>query len=245
MLQCVILAGGEATRMFPLTQSVPKILLHAGGRPFLDHQLELLARQGIRDVVLAIGRHGALIREYAGSGERWGIRVRYSEDGDRLLGTGGALRAAAELGLLDESFFVLYGDSFTPISLENVLRAFRRQQRAALMVVMKNDDQWDTSNVLIEDNDLVVYDKTRAHIRSAEMRHIDYGVGVVTRAVVQQHIPAGKSDLAELYRGLSLRGELGWFSVEERFYEIGSMTGLADFEHFLSSAQITHPVGSL
>jgi NDP-sugar pyrophosphorylase family protein len=237
-VQCLILAGGEGSRMWPLTESMPKILLPAGSRPFLDHQLELLHKHGIRDVVLAIGRHGHLVRDYAGDGARFGLQIRYSDEGAQLLGTGGAIRIAAERGLLQEAFMVLYGDSFTPIEFGEIGDAFHQQQRQALMVVIHNDNRWDRSNVLITGNDLILYDKSGMHPRIAEMRHIDYGVGILTRRVIQEELPEGKSDLAALYRKLSLRGELGWYPVEQRFYEIGSKTGLADFEAYLELQEL-------
>src|ERR1700752_5474434 len=104
-----LLAVGLATRMRPLTESVPKSLLRVGGEPFLAHQLRLLAEQGISHIVICCGYLGKQIEDFAGNGSRFGCAIRYSYDGDTLLGTGGALRRA--LPLLGPSFFVLYGDS--------------------------------------------------------------------------------------------------------------------------------------
>ena len=93
-LPIAILAGGLATRLRPITETIPKSLVEVAGKPFVVHQLELLARNGIRDVVLCIGHLGEQIGDVIGDGSALGLRVRYSSDGSQLLGTGGALRKA-------------------------------------------------------------------------------------------------------------------------------------------------------
>src|SRR5258705_5773875 len=113
-MQCVILAGGLATRLWPATQTIPKLLIPINGRPFADYQLGWLARQNVTDVVYCIGYLGEQVRAAVGDGSRLGVGVRYADEGHELKGTGGALRVALDAGLLAESFFVLYGDSFLP-----------------------------------------------------------------------------------------------------------------------------------
>src|SRR5437016_1595650 len=105
-MPAVILAGGQALRMRPLTESIPKSLIDVGGHPFLWHQLQLLKRNGIRTVVLAVGHLGEKIRDYFADGAQLGVKLDYSFDGPALLGTAGAIRQA--LPLLPETFFVLY-----------------------------------------------------------------------------------------------------------------------------------------
>jgi len=105
----VILAGGLATRLRPLTEKIPKALVEVAGRPFLEHQLDLLKQNSIAEVILCLGYLGEMIEQRYGDGEAFGVRIRYSFDGPILLGTGGAIKRASAL-LLD-AFFVLYGDS--------------------------------------------------------------------------------------------------------------------------------------
>src|SRR4029077_4747165 len=114
-VQCVILAGGLATRMRPLTERIPKSLIPAGGRPFVDHQLEHLAAHGVTEAVLSIGHHGGALRAHVGDGARFGLGVRYVDEGSELRGTAGALRLALDEGVLEETFLVTYGDSFLPV----------------------------------------------------------------------------------------------------------------------------------
>src|ERR1700733_2234592 len=105
-MQCVILAGGLATRMRPLTETIPKAMIPVGGAPFIDHQLTWLSRHGVDQVVLSIGYRGRLLAEHVGDGARFGLRVRVVDEGENLQGTAGALRLADEQGALAETFLL-------------------------------------------------------------------------------------------------------------------------------------------
>lgn len=225
-MQCVILAGGLGTRMRPLTETCPKTLLPAGGHPFAYHQLHWLAAQGIDDVVYSIGHQGDLIRRYWAD-EPSPIRsIRYVDEGEQLRGTAGALRLAREQGALDQSFFVIYGDSFLPVEFDPIWRAFHDSGEPALMTVLRNEGRWDRSNVIYQPGEVVLYDKSAA----PGMQYIDYGLSCFRRDTLDE---ATHSDLAALFHKLSLQGRLAGYEVHQRFYEIGSPAGLRDFEQYL------------
>jgi NDP-sugar pyrophosphorylase family protein len=230
LLPVAVLAGGVASRLGGLTAAVPKSLLPIAGSPFIDWQLTLLAREGISEVVLCVGHLGEQIVAAVGDGAQFGLRVRYAFDGVTLRGTGGALRGA--LPLLGEHFFVLYGDSYLPCSFARVQAAFESGSAPALMTVLRNEGRWDSSNVLFSDNRLVAYDK---HSPRQGTAHIDFGLSVLSAGVLQSYAPAATFDLAELWRDLSLRGELAGLEVSDRFYEIGSPAGIGDTERYLRS----------
>jgi NDP-sugar pyrophosphorylase family protein len=222
-----ILAGGLATRLRPLTDTIPKVLLPVAGKPFLAHQLELLRQQGIKRVVLCVGHLGELIRcEYRdGHAFGLGIHIDYSFDGPVLLGTGGALRQA--LPLLGEEFFVLYGDSYLPVAYAPIADFFEQSGKLGLMTVYRNEGRYDTSNVIFSDGRIIMYDKRQ---QMPEMQHIDYGLSLF-RAAAFADWPANQPfDLADVMRRLVLRGQMAGYQVAERFYEIGSHTGLAELE---------------
>jgi NDP-sugar pyrophosphorylase family protein len=234
-VQCVILAGGLGTRIASIGPSLPKALVPVAGQPFAHHQLTLLARAGVRQVVYCIGHKGQAIREYVGTGERWGIDVRYVDEGSSLRGTAGAVRLALDEGVLGESFFVLYGDSYLPIDYSAVWSAFERAgNQAGLMTVFRNQRRWDTSNVLFEEGQVVLYDKRRADPRASTMVYIDYGLSVLRRGTVERCVPVGGVvDLADVFHRLSLEGQLAGFEVKERFYEVGSHAGIDDLQRYL------------
>jgi MurNAc alpha-1-phosphate uridylyltransferase len=220
MLPVAILAGGLATRMHPATQTIPKSLIEVAGRPFIDHQLELLRAEGIKQVVLCVGYLGEMIESHIGDGERFGLSVRYSFDGEKLLGTGGALRRA--LPLLADDFFVPYGDSYLEIDYAAVQAAYRASAKPALMTVFRNEGQWDTSNVLFDGEKIVRYDKRNP---TADMKYIDYGLGIVSSDLLKHQSEA--FDLADIYAELVAKGRLAGFEAKKRFYEIGTPSGLA------------------
>jgi NDP-sugar pyrophosphorylase family protein len=225
-----ILAGGLATRLRPITETIPKSLVPVAGKPFLTRQLELLHSRGIRRVVLCIGHLGEMIQREFGDGEKFGVKLDYSFDGPKPLGTGGALKRA--LPLLDREFFVLYGDSYLPIDYAPVAESFHRSGKPGLMTVFRNDGKFDASNVVFADGEIKVYDKKN---KLPEMRHIDYGLSLFKAGVFDAYAADRAFDLAEVMGNLVREKQLAGFEVAERFYEMGSHAGLAELESLLTS----------
>jgi NDP-sugar pyrophosphorylase family protein len=227
MLPVAILAGGLATRLRPITESIPKSLVDVAGKPFILHQLNYLRLQGLTRVVLCLGYLGEQVEDVVGDGAAYGLEVLYSWDGPRLLGTGGAIKQA--LPKLGQQFFVFYGDSYLPVDFQAVERDFLCCGKPALMTVLRNADRWDKSNVEFVNGKIVEYNK--AAPRPA-MDHIDYGLVVLSSAVLADMPSNEPFDLADTYHDLSLRGELAGHEVFERFYEIGSHKGLNETIQF-------------
>src|SRR6476646_8425936 len=117
-----LLAGGLATRLRPVTEKIPKALVDLAGKPFIEHQLELLHRNGIRKIIFCLGHLGEMVEQHLGDGSRFGMQLKYAYDGERLLGTGGAIKRASHL--LDDVFWVMYGDSYMDIDYPAVLNFF-------------------------------------------------------------------------------------------------------------------------
>ena len=233
-LQVAILAGGLGTRMAEVSRGAPKALVPVAGEPFAYHQLSLLASQGVRRVVFCVGFGADRVRAFVGDGSRWGLDVAYVDEGETLLGTAGALRGACNAGVLDESFGVLYGDSYLPIDLTAVTRAFQASGLPALMTVLLNKDRWDASNAVFRRGRVVRYDK-RPEARVAEMLWIDYGFSIFERELIVDRVAAGAVvDLAELVGELSAAGLLAGLEVTERFYEVGSPRGRDELEAHLT-----------
>ena len=223
-----ILAGGLATRLRPITEKIPKALLSIQGEPFIYHQLRLLRKNGIREVVICAGYLGEMIEEYVGHGSSFGLQVKYIFDGPILLGTGGALKKA--LPLLGENFFVLYGDSYLPIDFLAVQQAFIKGQKQALMTVYHNQGAWDSSNVEYRDGTIICYDKKE---RTQKMQYIDYGLGIFNHHAFTSLQEAEPSDLADVYQILLQQDQLAAYEAVDRFYEIGSLAGIEEFTHYI------------
>lgn len=225
-----VLAGGLATRMRPLTETVPKAMLDVAGEPFITHQLRLFRREGLKHVILCVGHLGEQIMEFVGDGARFGLRVDYSFDGDRLLGTGGALRKA--LRQLGEHFYVIYGDSYLDTSFAAAAEHFAQSRKEGLMTVFRNEGRWDTSNVVFEAGTVCFYSKVD---RRPEMQYIDYGLGILRASTLTSHAQGETFELADVYRDLVARQQLAGHEVQHRFFEIGSTRGLAETEAYISA----------
>lgn len=227
-LPVAILAGGLATRLRPITEKVPKLLVEVAGEPFFSHQIRLLRSAGLTQLVLCVGYLGEKIVELYGDGAKWGVKIDYAFDGARLLGTGGALIAA--LPRLGDAFYVLYGDSYLPVDYRAVGDAFLRSGQPGLMTVYENHGRYDTSNVWFEQGELKLYDKKN---RRPEMQHIDYGLGVFRAAAFADFPRDTVVDLAAVQTRLCERRQLAGYEIKQRFYEIGSPEGLAELDALL------------
>jgi NDP-sugar pyrophosphorylase family protein len=233
-----ILSGGLATRLRPLTEKIPKALVEVAGKTFIDRQLTLLRRKGIRHVVLCLGYMGQQVEQLVGTGEPWDLKVDYSYDGPELLGTAGALQKAR--GYLGDRFWVLYGDSYLDFDYQDVSAHFEREGagKFGLMTVFANQNRWDTSNVIFRNGRILRYDKRKLN---PEMLHIDYGAAILRMSALDQ-IPKGPYDLADLYSQLVDSGLMLGYEITERFYEIGSYQGIQDARTYFSELDKQHVV---
>lgn len=228
-LPVALLAGGLATRLRPITEKIPKVLVSVAGRPFLEHQLALLRKQGFTRVVLCLGHLGEMVVDQFGDGREHGMQLEYSFDGPKLLGTGGALKQA--MPQLGENFFVLYGDSYLTEPFGPVADFFLRSGKLGCMTVYRNEGKYDTSNVVFGDGEIKLYDKKH---RLPEMRHIDYGLSLFNRRAFDEWPSDQPFDLAAVMTRLVERKQMAGWEVKDRFYEIGSHEGLEELNRILS-----------
>jgi len=228
----IVLAGGLATRLRPITEKIPKSMVEVAGKPFVDHQMTYLKRQGISEVVLCVGYLSEQLVEHVGDGSRYGLKVQFSQDGETLLGTGGALKKALPL-IEQDTFFVTYGDSYLRCDYRAIADSFaKKPTMLGLMTVYRNQSQWDKSNVIYQDGILKVYDKKNL---SPDMLYIDYGLSMLKKQALQPWPNQQAFDLADLYTQLVQQKLMMGYEVAERFYEVGSHAGLAELNQLLSA----------
>ena len=230
-MQAVILAGGLATRLRPLTETVPKSMLLVAGKPFLEHQIALLRKSAVHDIVLCVGYLSEMIQDYFGDGSRFGVTITYSRETETLLGTGGALRNAAPF--LRNDFLVTYGDSYLMLDYDHVIRVFRNSGMPGMMVVYRNEDRWDRSNVIVENNVVKFYNKTE---RRPNTVYIDAGVSALRKETLQLLPPHDPVGLDVLLCDMTAQGCLHAYETKQRFYEIGSLAGLNELQELLSAS---------
>ncbi len=231
MFPIVILAGGLATRLRPITEKIPKSLIEINGEPFVYHQLELLEKKGFKNIHFCLGFLGEQVEKVVKESEYFKrLSISFSYDGNTLLGTGGTIRKI--INQLPEYFFVTYGDSYLDIDFNDIQEIFesKKQNYNSLMTVYKNKDLFDTSNVIFANGLIGLYSKIR---KDSRMAHIDYGIGILSNKSMDIYDNNIIFDLGELYENLSLKRELYGYEVFQRFYEIGSLQGIEDLSNYL------------
>ena len=230
-MQAAILAGGLARRLGDLTRDRPKSMVEVQGKPFIEYQLELLRRGGVKDIVLCTGHMGNQIEKHFGNGSKYGVNIKYSLE-DKPLGTAGALKKAE--ALLDDVFFTMYGDSHLFLDFPVAMSYFKSQNKLALMTVYKNYDRYDGSNTVVEGNLVKKFSKKE---RTEDMVYIEYGANIFNKQALEM-IPENQFySLEALFPCLIEMEELLAYEVKERFYEVGSPQGLEDFEQYIKGAE--------
>jgi NDP-sugar pyrophosphorylase family protein len=226
--QAVILAGGRGSRLGPLTDRTPKVLLPVGGRPFLAMPLAHLRSQGVTRVHLCLGFGAEQVVRFLDGRPADGIDVTTSVELTPQ-GTAGCLRLAASH--LDDEFMVLVGDSYLPVDLRRLAAAYREHGTEAAMVVLRNRDRLVPSNVRAQDGLVTRYDKG---LPPGTFEHVDYGIAFLRRTALARIPEIGPADLSTLFRSLVAHRQLAALEVSQRFYEIGSVAGYAELcDHLL------------
>jgi len=228
MLQVAIVCGGMSTRLQPLTANRPKSMVDVLGKPFIDHQLSLLKENGVKDVVLCIGKFGDQIRDYVKNGEKWDISVKYSEDGSKLLGTGGALKKAERF--LNDNFIMMNGDSYLDIDYKKVLKKYYFEENPILMTVYKATDEQHHRNVCVKYKKIVAYDKTGEHIG---LNYIDYGFTPMQKWLLRDFPPGEVFDFSNIYLQMIQVKSISCYRSRQVFHEIGSYKGLEETSDYI------------
>jgi len=225
--QIVILAGGLATRLHPITIKIPKSMVSVSGKPFLEHQIALCKKNGIEEIVLCVGHFWEQIRDYFGDGSRYGVRIIYSVENERL-DTGGALKNA--LPYLSEKFFVLYGDSFLTADWQAVARAFEKSGESGLMTVFRNDGTLNVpSQIIVKNGHVSEFTKTDF---KPEMEFVEYGLNIFRRDIIDR-IPEKSFPIGYYFDLLIAENQLLSYESPKKFFEIGCPEGLKELEIYI------------
>ena len=228
----LILAGGLGTRLGKLTEFIPKSMVQINNKPFFYHQLNLLKKRGVKNIHFCLGHHSDILMNSIKKTIFYkDLNISFSNDGKKLLGTGGAVKNAFEY--ITDEFFVMYGDSYLDVDLKNILRFFKKNKnnQEGLMTVFKNNKKYDTSNVIFKNNYVINYSKVNL---LDEMNYIDYGLGILNKKHFKNFKNNQPFDLSILYENLCIQSSLIGFEVNTRFYEVGSLEGIKDLSNYLN-----------
>ena len=225
-MQMVILCGGLATRLGGLAKDIPKSMIDIEGKPFLEYQIKNLKKNSIKDIVLCVGHLSEKIEDYFLDGSRFGVNIKYSHDGDNLLGPIGAVKKAEDL--LKDEFFILYGDTYLFVNYQKVYSFFSQNDKQGLMVVYKNNDKFDKSNISIDNNMVTGFGENDAI-------YIDYGTSLLRKESLDI-VPCNQMySTGEFFSNLIKKNELLALETKERFYHIGNPEALEEFRNFIRS----------
>lgn len=198
------------------------------GRPFLDYQIRLLVKNGFRDFVICVGYRADQIEKYFGDGSRMGISIVYSEEGEKQLGPSGALRNARKL--LEDEFMVTYGDAFLQMDYKRFEEEFHSSGKLGMMAVLENHNRFGKSDIIIKGGLVVAYDKTN---QTPDMTWINFGATMLQKRALDAVPASERLGEEQFYRALIAKEELVAFVTRNRFYEIGTIPALREFEKFV------------
>ena len=232
MFQIVIIAGGLGTRLGSLTKKTPKSLVKIENKPFIHYQLKKLSQAGFKNIVICLGHLGYQIKNYVKCGRKYSLNINYSFERNKLYGTAGCIRKAVPL--LEDNFFIIYGDSYLDINFKNLELEFKKKSCDALIAIFKNNNCYDKSNIILK-NKKLYYKKNST---SKKMNYIDYGTSIFNKKIFVDSKYKNLSDLSDLYCILSKKKKLKYAVVKKRFYEIGSYEGLQETKNYLRNIKL-------
>jgi mannose-1-phosphate guanylyltransferase len=217
-MQALILAGGEGTRLRPLTSTIPKPVVPLANRPHMAFMIEWLRRHGVDEVILACGFMADAVRRVLEDGEALGVRIRYVAEPEPL-GTGGALRYAGDL--LDERFLMLNGDVLSDFDVSAQLAQHERTGARATLALYEVEDPSAYGLVRLNEDDSVNAFLEKPSAEESGSNLINAGVYVLERSVVEEMPPPGSNvsierDVFPKLVGRGLHGFVGagyWLDI--------------------------------
>jgi mannose-1-phosphate guanylyltransferase len=241
-MQALILAGGEGTRLRPLTSTIPKPVVPLVGRPFISYMLEWLRRHGVEDVILGCGFMADAVREVLGDGSGLGIRLRYLEE-PRPLGTGGALKFAEDL--LEQRFFMLNGDVLTDMDLTAQLEQHERTGARATLALYPVADPSAYGLVRCNPDDCSVSEFTeKPGVEELDTNLINAGAYILERDVLDGMPPAGTNLSIErdVFPALVGRGLYG-YEASGYWMDIGTPARYLQATYDILEGKVSTEVG--
>jgi mannose-1-phosphate guanylyltransferase len=242
-MQALILAGGEGTRLRPLTSNIPKPIVTLVDQPFISYMLEWLCRHGVDDVIMSCGFMADGVRTVLGDGSGFGVRLRYVEE-PHPLGTGGALKYAEEL--LDERFFMLNGDVLTDIDLSAQMEQHERTGARATLALIGVEDPSAYGLVRMRsDHSVTEFVEKPGADEALDTNLVNAGAYILERNVLADMAPAGTkiSIERELFPTLVGHGLYG-YEAGGYWLDIGTPLRYLQATHDILEARVETAVGA-
>jgi NDP-sugar pyrophosphorylase family protein len=219
MRTAVILAGGLGTRLYPVTREIPKPLIPVQGRTLTEHVLDILKEHGVREVILSVGYKADKIKEYFGSGERFGVSITYLIEKEPL-GTGGWMHLLECIP--DEEFVVVNGDNLFDLDLDAALQ-IHKSTNALVTIGLTTVEDVEHYGVVDMDGDAILRFVEKPSRDEAPSNRINSGYYIFSPAVFSEVPDAAKFMLEkDLFPKLAANGRLSGFVSEAQWFDTGT-----------------------
>lgn len=219
--QAVILAGGKGLNLRPYTLEVPKSLLLIKGKPILEHIILSLKRDNIKEIIICTGYKGEKIKEFFGSGEKWGVKILYSHE-DKPLLTGGALLKAKKL-IKDKTFLLIYGDIITNLSFAELISFHKKNKFLATLGLTTIDDPQNYGQIQLRGAKLVNFFQ-KNKIKNLKTHLINCGIYVFEPNIFD-YFPKNQTIfyLEDVIEKLIEKGKVAGFVFEKQWFDVGTI----------------------
>ena len=227
--QAVILAGGQGTRMRPVTEVIPKPMIGFHRRPFLEYLIDQIRNQGVHRILLLLGYLPDSIMSYFGDGSRFGVEIEYNvtavEDD-----TGTRLRLAKSK--IDREFLLMYCDNYWPMQLQDMYSHFLKMNTTGLITVYDNRHGVTKDNIRVGETGVIeVYDKSRS---APNLQGVEIGYGIFSKSILDL-IPEENVNFEKtVYPQLVEQRQLAAFVTGHRYYSVSTPERLGSTELFLA-----------
>jgi NDP-sugar pyrophosphorylase family protein len=216
--KAIILAGGKGTRMKALTNSLPKPMLRIQDRPILEHNIELLKRHGIKDIVISIGYRGEQIKEYFGDGSQLGVSISYIEE-EEPMGTAGPLNLLR--GQLNDTFILMNGDELKDIDLEDMFEFHKKNKSTATLALTTVEDPSNYGVAVMNGNKVMTFIEKPSK-QNAPSKLISAGLYILEPEVLKI-IPEGFSMIEnDVFPKLAMNEKLLGYVFSGQWYDTGT-----------------------
>ena len=194
-MKAVILAGGKGTRLGQYTKDIPKPMLEIDNKPILEHQVEVLKRYGINEIIFLVNHLKSVIIDYFGDGSKFGVSIKYLEE-EKPLGTAGGLKEIEEY--LSEDFLFIYGDVMFDMDLQRLIKFHFEKQSQLTLVVHPNDHPFDSDLIDIDKEEKVIDVYPKPHPQNFYYKNlVNAGMYVINPAVLDFIKRGEKSDFGK------------------------------------------------
>ncbi|WP_455534882.1 HAD-IIIA family hydrolase [Roseburia inulinivorans] len=219
-MQTVIMAGGKGTRIASVNAEVPKPMLEVCGKPILEHQIEVLKRQNLTDIILVIGYLGSVIRDYFQDGSKYGVHISYIEEKE-LLGTAGSFYYLKDI--IQDDFFLLNGDLIFDVDLHRFMNFHKEKHALATLFTHPNNHPYDSGLIIANEDGTITKWIHKEEERGFLRNRVNAGIHIISPMVLQRFTELKKTDLdREVLKPLIPSGRVYAYDSPEYVKDMGT-----------------------